>query len=370
MSKVSLQTEVLKDLVARISKVSTSSGTTLDGLVELEVVDNIFHITVIDSLNTLTLGISNVDCENFHAVTNTKLFSSLISRLTSDRVSISRDGNNLIVEGNGNYKLDCIVENDGSEIIFPKTLNFDFSAPSSHINRNQIKSILSQNKACKGKTRDNNQFYYYYADNEKVYTYNVDTACANPISFVNDRIFLCPEFVECLPSVADLNGANIYLNGDAIIATSEWGTLSSVVDNSFPIESMNVPTLDTLFAKTFKNVADINKTQLLTAIDRISLFSVEFGGNNLAIRFNKDGITLKSAKNGSEEFIPFASSIETEDDFTREMDGNILKTIISSCSSELIKLCFDTDFAFILVAGDNIKQMIGYYEDDEEIILE
>jgi hypothetical protein len=370
MSKVLLRTEVLKDLVGRISKVSTSSGTTLDGLVELEVVDNVFHITVIDSLNTLTLGIANVECENFHAVTSTKLFSSLISRITSDKVGITREGNKLIVEGNGNYKLDCIVENDGSEIVFPKTNDFDFNVPSMHINRNEIKSILSQNKACKGKTRDVNQYYYYYADNEKVCTYNTDAACTNPIAFTTDKIFLCPEFVECLPSVSDLNGANIYLNGDTIVATSDWGTLTSVIDNSFPIESMDVDTLTTLFATGSKNNVEINKTQLLTAIDRISLFSVEFGGNNLSIRFNKDGITLKSAKNGSEEFVSFVNSIESEDDFVREMDGNILKTIISSCSSETISLGFDTDKGYINVASDNIKQMICFYEDDEDIIIE
>ena len=357
MSKVLLQTEVLKDLVARISKVSATSGTTLDGLVELEVVDNVFHITVIDSLNTLTLGISNVGCENFHAVTNTKLFSSLISRLTSDKVGISRDGNKLIVEGNGNYKLDCIVENDGTEIIFPKN-DFDFGSNPIHINRNQIKSILSQNKACKGKTRDNNQYYYYYADSEKVYTYNTDTSCVNPTPFANDKIFLCPEFVECLPSVADLNGANIYLNGDAIVATSDWGTLSSVVDNSYPIESLNIERLDELFAKEFKSTADINKTQLLTAIDRISLFSIEFGGNNLSVKFNRYGITLKSDKNGSEEFISFANPIETEEEFIRGIDGNILKNIVSSCSSEVLKLSFSSDEHYIVISSDNNIQII------------
>ena len=139
--KFSVKTETLKQMVTKASKASVNNKMIpLTGLMNIALQDNKLSITTSDAINFLTITETDVVGDNFSVVVTTDLFSKLVSKTTSDMVTLDFSNNNLTFTGNGTYKIDLPIDEEGELIKYP-TINM----PSENVTAGVIKLSTIKN---------------------------------------------------------------------------------------------------------------------------------------------------------------------------------------------------------------------------------
>ena len=140
--EVVIKTENLKDLVGKAVKVcSMMDGFPLTSMLQLKVKDGKMSIYSTDNVNIMKLE-KLVDSQNeLDIVVDGKLFSSLISKITTPLTTISVEGNMVIVSANGKYELSLISEDDGSKVNLPE-IEFNTSVSSNHISAIELRGCF------------------------------------------------------------------------------------------------------------------------------------------------------------------------------------------------------------------------------------
>ena len=88
----------------------------ITGLMSIELKDHKLTLTTTDAINYLFIVEDKVDGEDFCVVVQAETFAKLISRMTSETVSLELVGEELRVTGNGEYKIDLPLDEEGELI--------------------------------------------------------------------------------------------------------------------------------------------------------------------------------------------------------------------------------------------------------------
>ena len=215
--EITINTDSLKDLVSRTSKVcSMLDAFAVTSLLEINIKDKKLSIKATDNVNIITLDKAVETDAELHIVVDTKLFSSLISKITASKVTLELREQKVIVKANGSYEIPIITEQDGSMVYLP-TFEFDTSVSSNHITQAEIKSILTMNKPCKSDIKETPSLFTYYMDSERVLTTDYYKVCNNPLHVFNNPVCLPPSLVDLIPLVADENGVDVQENENSVL---------------------------------------------------------------------------------------------------------------------------------------------------------
>ena len=108
-----VKVDQFQDVCKKILDAVDSSGMTIvSETLELELINKKLHLNVTNKEYYVTVTIDVDDDSDFHAVVNASLFLNLVSRLTTEEMSMTVKDNALNVKSNGNYKIPLIFEND------------------------------------------------------------------------------------------------------------------------------------------------------------------------------------------------------------------------------------------------------------------
>ena len=159
-----IKTVELQEMVSKAVKGSSQNKLLpLTSLMKIEVKEKVLSLVTTNMSDYLYIK-KKVDGDDFYAVVQTEQFSKLVSKMTSENITLTLDNAVLNVKGNGNYKIELPLDESGEAIKYPDPvaeLTFEGEA-SSTINLSTIKTILATNKAALAVTMEVPVYTGYY----------------------------------------------------------------------------------------------------------------------------------------------------------------------------------------------------------------
>lgn len=340
LTKVSIPTELLQDLVSRAVKGSSMiDKIPLTCLMAIKVSNKKLTISTTDNTNQLVLS-ADLDMPDFEAVVSSGFFASLVSKLSTNLTSLSVEDNKLIIEANGKYTKALPTDSDGSTIKFIEPTQVNGIAKH-HITNDMIDSILTLNKSCKADIKEMPSIYNYYMDSERVLTTDFYKACDNPVVLFDEPTCINPALMELIPSVADEKGVSIIVDGDNIVFESSKGKLYGRKCVKEEVDQFPVEGLLTSFKETSPYTCLVNRSLLINAIERICLFVDVYHSNKMTITFNNKELKLYTDSTDSAESLKYLSEISGEDiEVSVDVDALFLKNQLNACNKEDITIKF------------------------------
>ena len=125
----------------------------ITGLIEIKVEGGVLSLMTTDATNTLKLYKKDIPGDDFYAVVPIDIFSKLVAKTTAEYISLAVDDGILEITGNGSYRMELPLDEEGEPIVFP-SINFDTKVPATYINATSIKRILETNKASLAETME------------------------------------------------------------------------------------------------------------------------------------------------------------------------------------------------------------------------
>ena len=354
LTKITVPTTVLQDLVSRASKCSTMVDLIpLSCLMELKVENNKLTVHTTDNNNHVIVS-ADITAPDFQAVVDSKKFSSLIMKLSADaEITLSKEDNKLVVQTkSGKYNFELAVEQNGSAIVFPeKTVQANGEAVT--ITNEQLKSILTYNKCCKAVSKDLPCLFNYYFDTQKALTSDRYKACYNPVKLSDRPVCITPTMMELVSCVMDDKaGVTVTQDDNNIMFSSPNRVLVGSKATDADLEAYPVDALNSLFEESMQYTTTLSKTQLLSVIDRLNIFTSELESYKLILTFDNKTVTVYSPTTQSQEVITYMNPMTVDfEPVSLDVDSKLLLQQLSSCDVEELLLSFSADRGIMLEFG-------------------
>ena len=361
--KVELKTLVLQEMVAKALKgASCNKLILITSLMEVKVEKGVLTLTTTNGASYLKISEKGVGDTDFCIVVEVGVFSKLVAKTTSEKITLELDGTKLTFVGNGTYDIELPLDENGSLIKYP-TYKFDKSEDVYETKLTTIKNILSVNKSAVAKTMEVPQLTGYFLG-DKVYTTDSYLVCLNEVKFLNkehDPILLHQDLMDLL-DVISTEDIKVYFDHDKVLFETPnvtiYGTQLSGIED-YPVDA-----LESLVKEEFESWCVLPKTALLNLLDRMCLFVTPYDKNGIYLKFVKEGVMISSRKQSGVELIKYQSS-ENFKDYMVYIDIEMLKSQISVQPDENVKIHYGSQTAIKLTNG-NVTQIIALLEDEDE----
>lgn len=358
--KLSISTEVLKELVTRASKgVGNNKLMPITSLMSIKCKDNALTLTVTDATNYLYIIKDKIDCEGFDVVVQAEQFSKLISKLTCDKVEMEVTGNALEVRGNGTYRIDIPLD-EGEFIQYPDPVaTLELNEDNRYeVHSSSIRTVLESCKSSLAATLEVPCYTGYYCG-DSVVTTNDYAMSSCEVNLFGKEVLVAPEFMD-LVSLMTEEKFSAYVVDDNIVCTSPdcivMGRLMEGLED-YPVEGIK-----NYIAQDMESSCKVNKSEILSVLDRITLFVGPYDEDAIRLTFTHDGLNIESKQLNGVETVSYSAS-DNFKPFTGIMDVRQLTNLIKSYPDDEVKLHYGSEKALKLTAG-NVAFVIAWIVDD------
>lgn len=361
--KLTLKTEKLKDMVARATKgVGNNKLIPLTSMMAIEVDNNKLSLITTDATNYLYVCEDKVVAEDFYVVVDANIFSKLISKMTCENISLEVKSNFVLeIKGNGTYKLELPLDENGQPIKFPDPVNtVDLSsAEEVTVNRTTIQVILETIKPALAVTLENPCYTGYYVGQQIVATDTYKIASMGVKLFTDSARLVSPEFMDLL-AVMNEEKINVAMTDTDIVCS----TPDCIVCGKFMegIDEFAIDPIMGLVNTEFRSFCSIPKSALLQLLDRLSLFVGPYDKNAIHLTFTQNGLQVSSKAANSVEILNYVTS-EDFREFTCAVDIQMFTNEVKSIQNDVIELYYGEDNAIKMTDG-NITIIVALLEDD------
>ena len=143
-NSITLKSEELKDICSKILTAVDSNGLSeVTETLELILADKILYLNVTNREYFVKIKLLTEVEGEFHATVHAELFLKLISKITTELVTLEIEDNNLLVSGNGKYKLPMVYE--GSDLLVLPKIEIGNETNSFTIPGSTLNSIYTYN---------------------------------------------------------------------------------------------------------------------------------------------------------------------------------------------------------------------------------
>jgi len=360
--KIKLKTEKLQELVSKAIKGCSNEPSKPEMVTYISIVlkDHRLTLTTTDAVSYLYLTEDKVDGEDFDVVVRAETFAKLIAKMTSEDTSLELAGKYLNVIGNGEYKIELPLDEEGELIKFPDPLDkIDIKTVEANytIQLSTIRQLLTVNRPALP-TDDSTCYAGYYAG-ESVVTTDSFKICGTAIKLFDEPVLIRPEMMDLL-DVMTSEDIKVYIDGDTIIfATPDCVVYGKTLEG---IEEYKIDAISGLLNLDFPSECSVSKDEILQALDRLALFVDKYDKNSIYMTFTKDGILMSSKKSSGAEVVPYKSSKDFNE-FTCCINILMLQTQIKAHVLDEITIQYGLDNSIKIVDG-NVTQIIAFTEDD------
>lgn len=364
LTRVTVPTVVLKDLVSRAAKGSSNEELIpMSCLMQVKAENGKLFVNTTDNVNYVST-FADVVVDNFEFVVQTKSFAQIISKLTSVDTTFAVEGNKIAITANGKYSVSAITDASGKSIVFP-VVDVVPEGATYHLKSEEIKSILTLNKACKAEKNEIPAFMgNYYVDSERVLTSNYYKACSNPVKLSDKPNLISSVVMDLVSVVSDESGVDVYQNSEYIVFESTKGRVVGK-KNNVSLSEYPADALVNLMSVSLASSVQINRTQFVQAVDRMCLFVDTYEQNRLFLSFTQNGLELSSEKTGSSETVNYISASESVTESKFSIDGMFLKTELAACDREDLIVRYSDSTGLQIQCGD-VVIMLGILGEVEE----
>lgn len=346
-----IKTELLQNMVAKAIKGSSDNKMIpITSLIGIKCANSRLTLITTDGSNILKV-IENIELNplegptNFYTIINAETFSKLVTKTTSENIVLTIKENYLEVQGNGTYKLEIPLDEDGNIINFPDMLIGEEKAINLKVS--ELKDALLKSKVSVAQTMEIPCLTGYYIS-DKIITTNREMMSCVDRKLLEEPLLISSEMAELLQ----------LLEGDEVLLITEENKILFITDNIAiygkqleGIEMYPVQALDNLMNLSYEKKTKVNKTDLLNVLDRMSLFVTDYDKNGVKLAFAKDGLLITSQKSNAQELIN--AECEVEEEFNCLIDIEMLKSQVQVNSSEDIIIYYGQEKSIKLIDGNN-----------------
>ncbi len=363
--KLTLKTEKLKEMVSRVVKgVGNNKLIPLTSLMAIEVKDNTLTLITTDATNYLYIVEDKVVADDFYVVVDANTFSKLISKMTCENVTLEVSSGVWVlnVKGNGNYKIELPLDENGEPIKYPDPVDkLDLSsAEQKTINRTTVQVILETIKPALAVTLENPCYTGYYIGDDVVATDTYKIASMD-INLLGNKRLVSPEFMDLLSVMNAEKIEVMYTDTDIVCSTPDCIVCGKFMEG---IEDYAIDAIMGLVNTEINSFCSVPKSAILQLLDRLSLFVGTYDKNAIHLTFTQNGLQVSSKAANGVEIIDYISSSNFTP-FTCAVDIQMLTQEIKSISNDVIELYYGEDNAIKMTDG-NIKIIVALLEDDDE----
>lgn len=361
--KLTIKTEKLKEMVSRsVRGVGNNKLIPITSLIAVEVKNNKLTLITTDATNYLYVVEDKIVADDFYAVVDANTFSKLISKMTSENVTLEiKSGLNVLeVHGNGNYKIELPLDENGAPIKYPDpVVGLDLSsATEKTINRTTIQVILDTIKPALAVTLENPCYTGYYVGNQIVATDTYKIASMD-VDLFGAKKLVSPEFMELLSVMNTEKITAMFTDTDIVCSTPDCIVYGKFMDG---IEDYAIDAIMDLVNTEMTSFCSIPKNAILQLLDRLSLFVGTYDKNAIHLTFTQDGLQVSSKAANGVELINYVAS-DNFKDFTCAIDIQMFTNEVKSIQNDVIELYYGEDNAIKMTDG-NITIIVALLEDD------
>ena len=360
---LTIKTVEFQEMLNRAAKGSSHNKLLpLTSLMKVEVKNGVLWLVTTNMSDYLYIK-KKVEAEDFYAVVQTEQFSKLISKMTSENVTLSVDNAVLNVKGNGNYKIELPLDESGELVKYPDPaaeLKFEGEA-SATINLATIKTILNTNKVALAATLEVPVYTGYYVG-DKVISTDTYKICGLNKKLFNEPTMVSPETMNLL-DVMTAEKITVDFANDIMLFSSEDCVLYSHKMDG--IEEFAIEPISALLNQEFESSCKVSKDFLIASLERIALFVGPYDNKGIILTFTQEGIDISSKKSNGIESIKYIES-KNFVPFTCNVDIIVLLQQIKANTADSVEIQYGKDSSLKLVDGD-ITQIIALLEDSEEV---
>lgn len=352
-----IKTTKLQELLSKATKgVGNNKLIPLTSLMALEVKDGELTVTTTDATNYFYVK-EKVDGDDFYVCIQADQFSKLVSKITTESITLTVKDNALEVRGNGTYSIPLPIDVDGSIVKYPNPLDdVTLDNKIGEFSVATIKDVLSTIKPGLAVKMDFPQYTNYYMGDCVIAT---DTFKVN---HMDEQVFDTPKLVSgdtmnLLDVVTD-DTIEVYENNGKLIFSTPSCIVYGVAMNG--IEDFPVDVINGYVSQKFPSMCKLPKANILQLLDRIALFVSDFDDGAIELTFTREGLLVSNRQSSGTELIPY---IEIEDfaDLVGSVDILMLQTQIKAQRGDVIELWFGEPNAIKLV-DDNITSVVALLE--------
>lgn len=351
---IKIKTDTLQKVLNKAIKVcSFNKMLPLTTLIEISFSGKELRTKTTDNLTTLSLiEALEEEAGEMRAVVDALLFNNLINKITTEFVGIEIKDNALVIEGNGLYYLDIRIDETGQIIKFPEVTEIEGGK---QFNFKDLVNKINIARASMPDNFDAKELNNYYLKDTVIATnaYKV-SSIPNLEELKGDELFIPQDLGNILTNL-DFGDSQYVLNGNTLIIRGGNFILQSVIGENldkYPLDSIK-----DMLSTAFSYNVIIKRKDLLSILDRLSLFVREYHKNCIDITFRPDGLVAKSIEDTVKENIDYVSK-EVGDlvEFNALINIHSLKEQLDALSEEDVTIYFGgVDNAIKIVEGNVIQ---------------
>lgn len=360
-----VKTHVLQNLVAKASNgASNNKMLPITSMMLISVVPSLeegkhnLTLATTDATNYLYVT-DNVDAtDTMQVVVPQEQFSKLVSKITTDTISLEIENGKLIVEGNGKYQLELPLDEEGNLVQFPNPLKNVLIPLDKKISLASIKSILLHNKPALSTSMDVPCYTGYYMDKSGVITTDTYIMCGNDLGLFEKPVLLSRELVDLL-DVFTSDTIGVGEKDNYLIFSSPNCVVYGVKMQG--IEEYQVEALRGLLEQDFPNMVKLSRNRLINSLDRLNLFVGRYDKNKIKLDFTKEGLVISSKAASGKECIEY-SDASSFGEFTCYVDIEMMMAQLKAQECDIEELWYGRDNAIKLIDGD-VTQVLALDEE-------
>lgn len=357
---VNLKTTQLQSMVSKAIKgCSNNKMMPMTSIMAIQLKDGKLTLITTDMTNYLYVS-GDVSAEDdFYATVRADIMAKFIASLTSENVTFEMTDKYLEVKGNGEYKIDLVLEDDGKMVEFP-----EFEPCGKKIGdvaMSTIQTILTTLKPALSKDVVTPCYTNYFVGDSIIATnMNIINMMAVKLFDKADKpLFISTELMDLIGlctsdtvevqndnDILDIISDHIQIHSTLFEYTSQYQTddINGVIDFEYPSK------------------CEIKKNALLQTLDRIMLFIDDEYSDGIAnLKFDKNGLTIESTLSNGSETIEYMSS-EHKEDLECSISAISFREQVKAFVTDNITICYGREESIKLVDG-NIMSCIGLVEE-------
>lgn len=361
-----LETSNFKIACSKIlSAIDNNNLSEINDILELKVDDNVLYLNSTNKEYYISIKFPLAQNENFKATIKAETFLKLISQITTDTITLTTTESNLIVKGNGTYKIPLIFEGE-SLLEIPK-INIDNVTVQMDISKTILDSINNYNSKEIIKENITKPIQkMYYVDELGCITFTSTGACVNNFNLEKPIKMLLNNKIVKLFKLFKSNNIWFRLGYDAISEniiqtkvsfSDDEVTLNAILScddtmlNSIPVEMIR-----NRLSSNYPYSVVLDKAQLSQALSRLAIFNKNLIYNYYKFTFDDNSVLISDDKDINTEKLNYQNRQENLD-YSLYLNINELKTILDGCSDPSLNLLFGNQQA-VVVVRKNIRNLL------------
>ena len=354
-----IKTEILQKIVSKaIQGSSNNKMIPLTSLIGIEYSDSKLNLITTDGSNQLkitqNIEVPTEDDYEFYTIVNAETFSKLVGKTTKEYIELENKENYLEVKGNGTYKLEIAINEEGEMVRFPDIPKLDVEPYS--IDTKLLQEAIKVAKASVAKTMEIPCLTGYYISDTTIAT-DRQLVCKLNYGLSKEPLLISNEMAELLLLVEEETINVMHKDNNLILFNHDFTIFGKELEGK---ELYPVQQIEGLLKQSYNNSVNINKQDLLNVLDRMSLFVGDYDKNGVYLDFTPDGLEITSQKSNAKEVIVFPGTNQIEG-FNCLIDIEMLKAQVETVSTDTVTIKFGQE-KFIAIIDGNAIHIISLLE--------